>query len=235
MYTGLSRGKQHTKYDKNKMAQIFLASVLVFLQILGVVGADICYEYSYSFGTERYYGYCPEGCCGYTYDRKCCEDESFDASIVGIIAGCVIGGIVFLGFIVSLVFCLVCMGTNKTGNRGRVIVPLTQQQGASNVAYVSTHANWAYTGPYPSQPQVLGHTMGYSQYGRTTGTFPQPPPYEHQQPPSTAPPEYPASSELYDPLSSSAQGLPPIDGTSTQRLQTSLPPVNHGGIDTSKV
>ncbi|XP_033757500.1 uncharacterized protein LOC117339897 [Pecten maximus] len=155
-----------------------------------------------------------------------------DDGLVGIIIGCIIGGLIFLGLTVSCIVCLVCMSIKSQGNRGRVIAPLPQQQRNSNVAFVSTHTNWT-NSSYPTQQQTAGYPMGYTQYTRPTGNFPQPPAYEERATPGTAPPEYPEPSELYR----SHNHLQPLEGASTsaEQIPAALPPIAHTGMDTSKV
>ncbi|XP_060076922.1 uncharacterized protein LOC132556525 [Ylistrum balloti] len=209
------------------MANFVLGSVFVFLHVLGTsFGGDSCYEYSFSLGRRTYYAFCENGCCGYQYDRECCDDDGW---VVGIIIGCVVGGIIFLSLVASCIICLVCM-TNKKGNRGRVIAPLSQQQETTSLSFVSNNTSWAHTSAYP-QPQPIGNPTAYSQYGQPMGQFPQPPSYEQLSVPSTAPPKYPSTSEIYE----SSNHLPPIGGIDTYRQQSSsaLPPIGHRSIDTS--
>ncbi|XP_069140271.1 uncharacterized protein [Argopecten irradians] len=220
------------------MAQLALAVCVVFLQILGAVSDhEFCYEYSYLLGRETYYAYCDYGCCGYEYDRECCEYDGW----AGIIIGCVIGGLIFLGLLVSCIVCIVCINKKNIGNRGRVIAPLqqgtthvhgtTHVQGPTNVPYVSTHMNWT-TNAYPTQTQTMGYPMGYTQYTNPTGAFPQPPAYQERATPSTAPPAYPSESELYQDHHPPPQGGA---GSSTQPSAPVFPPMSHSGFETSKV
>ncbi|XP_069141034.1 uncharacterized protein [Argopecten irradians] len=86
----------------------FLAVLLLFLfNILGCDAGEFCYQYltySYSYSQEyySYYGYCDAGCCGYTVYRTCCTSKTN----AGMIAGIVIGVLLFIAAIVIIVICI---------------------------------------------------------------------------------------------------------------------------------
>lgn len=87
--------------------------ILIFFLITDTV---LCGSYCYDSGRVFY---CEYGCCGSDYDEYCCGVYSW------IIAVAVIGGIIFIAFIV----CVVCVFKKKQMAKGRVIHNAPQTQG----------------------------------------------------------------------------------------------------------
>ncbi|XP_060079226.1 uncharacterized protein LOC132558647 [Ylistrum balloti] len=88
------------------MASVYILLILL-CNILGCDAGDFCYQYltySYTYGQEyySYYGYCDAGCCGYTVYRTCCQNKNN----AGMIAGIVVGVLLFIGAIVIIVVCI---------------------------------------------------------------------------------------------------------------------------------
>ncbi|VDI23741.1 Hypothetical predicted protein [Mytilus galloprovincialis] len=160
---------------------------MIFCFVFKVCEAfEFCTEHS-SLSNTVDYMYCEYSCCGYIYNRYCCENFS------GVIAGAVIGSIVFLGVIIGVILCVV----KKKGHRGTVIAPaaggthITQH----SVAFVT--ATQIQPPTYSQLPPAYGVAPGYQatySYPPTPmfaplGTYPPPPAYPQDVAyPPTAPP-----------------------------------------------
>ncbi|OWF49546.1 cysteine and tyrosine-rich protein 1-like [Mizuhopecten yessoensis] len=153
----------------------FLATVL--FKLITVTKAEICYYGSYyTYFTSHYY--CSTGCCGYYYNRLCCDNTN-----TGQIVGYVFGAMLLVGFLGVVIFlCLI----KKNRSRGAIVHP--NNTNTVTVATVNQVQPPPYGQPAYAQPQPYGHSYPYGQAAHPPqNALPPPPAYSA---PSHPPPAY---------------------------------------------
>ncbi|KAK7102736.1 protein shisa-5-like [Littorina saxatilis] len=172
----------------NARGLILLLGTLLCL-VLEIAEGAYCTSYSSSSVLSSYSTsqYCPFGCCGSGYYEYCCTVS------VGIIIGCVIGGLVAIGVIITIVCCCV----KQQSHGGRVVYP------NPGLAVVSTgaHGQPAYNPYQPMPQQPMGGML--HQHPQPMGGMPQQP-YQPmggmpQQPPQNKTPNAPPPAYYSDP------------------------------------
>ncbi|XP_076469251.1 uncharacterized protein LOC143299751 [Babylonia areolata] len=167
------------------IASLLAPAVLVLFLSIGVAQAgNWCLESNY-----KSYTYCTDGCCGSSGNQYCCGWSP----TVGLIVGCVFGGI----FLISVIVAVVCCCIKKKAHSGKVVSPAPGSLQARPGAGTSTTF-----GP-PGTTAVYQHTPNQTvAFIPGTGVYQQPPPgyTPHQLPPLSQPPTYmpPAPPPAYD-------------------------------------
>ncbi|KAK7101431.1 uncharacterized protein [Littorina saxatilis] len=173
----------------NERGMLLLLGTLLCLVVEDAKGA-YCTTYNSGYLYTTYqYQYCAFGCCGSGLYEYCCTVS------VGLIIGCVIGGLVVIGVIIAIVCCCV----KQQSHSGRVVHPNT------GVAVVSTgvHGQHSYN-PYQPMPHQPHQPMGgmHHQPHQPMGGMPQQPyggmPSQNKFP-NAPPPAYNYSDPAYPP------------------------------------
>ncbi|KAK3580237.1 hypothetical protein CHS0354_012764 [Potamilus streckersoni] len=107
---------------------------------------------TYSNSYTYLYRWCDYGCCGDKYDSY--DDVCCSSSNDGVIAGSVVGGVIFLGIMIGVIICCV---QSHNRNKGVIIHPVN---GPQTVVVQGTTAAQGYPqlhyGAYPGPPCYPG-------------------------------------------------------------------------------
>ncbi|KAK7496236.1 hypothetical protein BaRGS_00012646 [Batillaria attramentaria] len=126
---------------------ICFTTAILLLGFGGFCAGETCTTHKYYWtGITYSTTYCAYGCCGYYPSEYCCSAS------VGLIVGCVIGGIALLIVIIAAVCCCI----KRPGHTGRTVRASQVAYGQNNLAvvYTATSAQYptAYGGYIPTQP-----------------------------------------------------------------------------------
>lgn len=175
------------------MASGFALALLVAAAVASFPTGARAESCTYNNGYYNQQTYCSYGCCSWRSDG-CCESYTYNeirtgVNVIGIVVGCVIGGIVLIASIIVVICCCV----RRRGHPGQVMQP---GYGQPIVATTTTSNNMAVSGvsgQYPMQP--VGNPW-----------YPQPQPYP-QYPAQPAGPTGYAQPQMYPP-----PYQPPVNG-----------------------
>ncbi|XP_021352441.1 cysteine and tyrosine-rich protein 1-like [Mizuhopecten yessoensis] len=169
------------------MAEL-LGILVILLSFLTGEAADVCVaSYYYYYYTVN----CDDGCCGYYYSRTCCAASTTE----GTIAGAIIGGVIFIAFLVGIIVLIKHCNTTRTGV---AFVGQTGGPGGNVTVVNSTNQQHMQQQPYGAYPQPA-YGPPPPQYGgqpQPYGAYPQPQPAYGVQVQAYAGQVYPPTQQL---------------------------------------